>query len=39
MSYLLLCRVTKDCAQILNEIGEVRSATDEVARSKVNSAA
>ena len=30
-----MCRVSKDCAQILNEIGEVRAATDEVARSKV----
>jgi hypothetical protein len=27
--------VNKDCAQILSEIGDVRAATDEVARSKV----
>jgi hypothetical protein len=25
----------KDCGQIMNEIGDVRAATDEVARSKV----
>ena len=28
-------RVSKDCSQIANEIGDVRAATDEVARSKV----
>ena len=31
------CRVVKDCGQIANEIGDVRAATDEVARSKVSS--
>ena len=31
----ILCRVSKDCSQIANEIGDVRAATDEVARSKV----
>ena len=28
-------KVSKDCGQIANEIGDVRAATDEVARSKV----
>ena len=28
-------KVSKDCSQIQNEIGDVRAATDEVARSKV----
>ena len=28
-------KVTKDCAQIHSEIGDVRAATDEVSRSKV----
>ena len=29
-------RVTKDCSQIMNEITDVRAATDEVGRSKVS---
>merc|ERR1712002_676023 len=29
-------KVTKDCGQIMNEIGDVRAATDEVARSKAS---
>ena len=35
VQYLPVCRVVKDCGQIANEIGDVRAATDEVARSKV----
>merc|ERR1711962_1148858 len=29
-------KVTKDCGQIMNEIGDVRAATDEVTRSKAS---
>merc|ERR1719495_1933045 len=29
-------KVAKDCGQIMNEIGDVRAATDEVARSKAS---
>ena len=29
-------KVAKDCAQIANEINDVRAATDEVGRSKVS---
>ena len=29
-------KVAKDCAQIANEINDVRAATDEVGRSKVH---
>merc|ERR1712032_324079 len=29
-------KVSKDCSQIANEIGDVRAATDEVARSKAS---
>ena len=36
VQYLPVCRVVKDCGQIANEIGDVRAATDEVARSKVS---
>ena len=35
--HCMICRVVKDCGQIANEIGDVRAATDEVARSKVSS--
>ena len=31
----IACRVNKDISQINTEIGDVRAATDEVARSKV----
>ena len=33
--HFFLIRINKDCNQILNEITDVRAATDEVARSKV----
>ena len=32
---LCICRVAKDCTQIMAEIQDVRAATDEVGRSKV----
>ena len=35
MITLTFFRVTKDCAQIMNEVNDVRAATDEVGRSKV----